>query len=424
MTSQTVTQAARSDIQVEATSIPELQTQLLLHQAKQPYEIDNAREIPKILPGELLVQVQAVGLNPIDWKSAEYGFALPSFPCVNGREFVGKVIREHSAQRSDIKLGDSVLSICTDYRDFRKSAFQEYAAVNDFSAVKVSSDSQSSRAAAVGVAFVAASIGLGICLGLTFPVPKQPQPLDLLEISRSQGKDNIPEDIFDEVFNAISLWNRPSAGDWILIYGASSVTAQVAIQLAKWGGLRVVAIADREKHGSRLEALGADKIIDRHDLEKAADEIRSEIPMPIRFALDTVGSETSTWCQNVLASRIGVQYRPSILQNGTNSVVMGSASSLPHLVCLTGSPKEVNSNVRVHEVPIKLFHTNRDIGAEISEWLSVLLESGDLRLPETVFVDGGLNAIGSSLQRLKTGELSGKRLVVKMRMNDVHLPST
>ncbi len=40
---------------------------------------------------------------------------------------------------------------------------------------------------------------------------------------------------------------------------ASSVTAQVAIQLAKWGGLRVVAIADREKHGSRLEALGAGK---------------------------------------------------------------------------------------------------------------------------------------------------------------------
>jgi NADPH:quinone reductase-like Zn-dependent oxidoreductase len=166
------------------------------------------------------------------------------------------------------------LAVGTDYRDFRKSAFQEYAIVKDFNAVKIPASFDSPHAASVGVAFVAATIGLGICLGLTFPGTKKPQALDLLEIARSQDESEVPEDAFDEVFKAISLWNRPNTGDWILIYGgmtilqhcvkdhklivtASTVTAQVAIQLAKWGGLKVVAVADVEKHGKRLEALGA-----------------------------------------------------------------------------------------------------------------------------------------------------------------------
>jgi hypothetical protein len=40
-------------------------------------------------------------------------------------------------------------------------------------------------------------------------------------------------------------------------FQASTVTAQVAIQLARWGGLKVVAVADKAKHGRKLEALGA-----------------------------------------------------------------------------------------------------------------------------------------------------------------------
>jgi NADPH:quinone reductase-like Zn-dependent oxidoreductase len=51
--------------------LPQKQTQLLLYQARQPYQIAKFREVPSILSGELLVHVLAVGLNPIDWKSAQ-----------------------------------------------------------------------------------------------------------------------------------------------------------------------------------------------------------------------------------------------------------------------------------------------------------------------------------------------------------------
>jgi hypothetical protein len=56
--------------------------------------------------------------------------------------------------------------MCTDYSDLRKSAFQKYAAVTDFSAAKGSSGLHGSRTAAVEVTFVAATIVLGICLAL------------------------------------------------------------------------------------------------------------------------------------------------------------------------------------------------------------------------------------------------------------------
>jgi hypothetical protein len=46
------------------------QTQLLLHEAGQPYKLSHWEKIPDFGPGELLVQVCAIGLNPIDWKSA------------------------------------------------------------------------------------------------------------------------------------------------------------------------------------------------------------------------------------------------------------------------------------------------------------------------------------------------------------------
>lgn len=91
-----------------------------------------------------------------------------------------------------------------------------------------------------------------------------------------------------------------------------------------------------------------------------------------------------------------------------------SNESPAHLVCLVGSPKERCPDVRIHQVPIKLFHTNQDIGHVISSWLSVLLGNGKLKLPETVYEDGGLAAIGPSLERIKRGELSGRRLVVRL----------
>lgn len=51
------------------TSIPQIQSALLLHAVRQPYTTTYDYDIPAIRNGsELLVKIGAIGLNPIDWK--------------------------------------------------------------------------------------------------------------------------------------------------------------------------------------------------------------------------------------------------------------------------------------------------------------------------------------------------------------------
>lgn len=51
-------------------SVPETQQALLLHAAKQPYELVDTHKVPSSLSKhEVLVRTVAIGLNPIDWKA-------------------------------------------------------------------------------------------------------------------------------------------------------------------------------------------------------------------------------------------------------------------------------------------------------------------------------------------------------------------
>jgi hypothetical protein len=86
------------------------QNQLLLHGAKQRYQLSSDQDLPSLEnDNELLLKILYIGLNPIDWKSADYGFGLPSLPCINGREFVGEVsVSAKDPKWAHFKVGDKV----------------------------------------------------------------------------------------------------------------------------------------------------------------------------------------------------------------------------------------------------------------------------------------------------------------------------
>ena len=46
---------------------------------------------PKPGPGELLIEVKATGLNPVDWKVHDYGFAVTHYPAILGSDASGAV---------------------------------------------------------------------------------------------------------------------------------------------------------------------------------------------------------------------------------------------------------------------------------------------------------------------------------------------
>ncbi|KAJ5112551.1 Polyketide synthase enoylreductase [Penicillium argentinense] len=361
---------------------------LLLKGVREQYTLVDDHAIPSILnPGEILVKVLAIGLNPIDWKAPAFNFGIPSLPWINGRDLAGLVLQVPD-ESSRLRVGDIVLVPSTDYRDIRKAAFQEYAISTDFNAARIPSSMSISASASLGVAFVASALALGVSFGLDFSrLTRAPGP-NLANVINQLDKNSIPTDILGECF---ASEDRPQRGDWIAIWGASTTTGLVTLQLAKLAGLRVICIADAARHGAKLLQSGADLLVDRHDTDRAIEIIRGVTGSKLRYAVDIVGKQTATILQRAL-----------------------DTSGHAHLLGLTGLPKERDPSIRYHTVPIKLFHEAPAVGESLVRWLETLLHDGTISLPEVVRAEGGLEGINAALETLRSGSVSGKRIVIDL----------
>lgn len=368
---------------------------LLLHGPRQKYTLEKAKDIPEPRgDDELLVQTLAIGLNPVDWKGADYGFSQPSYPWVNGRDFAGIVVKA-PRKESRIKQGDVVFGPSTDYRDVRKAAYQEYIVTTGSNVARIPQSVQVKEGAALGVALVAALTALGVSLGVDFSRPDaEPRGPDFLRIARGLSPLNVPEDIRTEVFESISQSERPKPGDWIAIWGASTTTGQLAVQLAKLAGLKVAAVADLAKGSQRLVEIGADFQVDRYDPKRAVEVLKSVTGGKLRFGIDIVGTESASALQDALAQ--------------------SSSGQQSHLLGLAGVPKQAAPGVTIHKVPIKLFHESSVYGEAVVGWLEELLIAKVLKLPEVEVAEGGLAGINDALDRLRSGTVSGKRIVVSV----------
>ena len=129
----------------------------------------------------------------------------------------------------------------TDYRDVRKAAYQEYLVTTDFNVARLPTSVSTSTGAAIGVAFVSAFVALGISLGLNFTtVQRGPRGPDLLDVLGKINRDDVPEDVQEEIFEGIEHEERPHAGDWFAI----------------WGGERIQSLHNILLIMQRLQALG------------------------------------------------------------------------------------------------------------------------------------------------------------------------
>lgn len=379
---------------------------LLLHGPRQKYSLERAKDIPELRGDrEILVQVLAIGLNPVDWKGADYGFGQPSYPWINGRDFAGIVVRAPRTQ-GRIQQGDIVFGASTDYRDVRKAAYQEYVVTTDYNVTRIPQGVSVKEGAALGVAYVAAIVALGVSFGVDFSHPRNGAPNgdDFLSIVREAEPRNVPDDVREEIFSGITSSERPRPGEWIAIWGANSMTGQLALQLAKLAGLKVITVADIAKGGARLTELGADFLVDKYDTKRAVDILQSVSGGKLRFGFDANGGDSAAFLQQALAN---------------NTTGLKS-----HLLGLAGLPKQAAPNVVHHKVPIKIFHEDANFGDAVSRWLEDLLVSRSLKLPEVEIAEGGLAGINDALDRLRSGAIGGRRIVVPVGKESGSGPST
>ncbi|KAL2150451.1 hypothetical protein VTH82DRAFT_7014 [Thermothelomyces myriococcoides] len=421
---------------------PETQTVLLLHAARQPYELTENYSVPDLRnDSEVLVQTRAIGLNPVDWKAPDFNFAIPELPYIAGRELAGEVVKQRSSR---LKVGDRVLVISTDYRDLRKSAFQHYVVSLDYNTVRLPPSISYEEGSTLGVAFVAAALSLGVCMGLDFSsVLDGP---DLYSLIRQLSPDVLAPDVRDECLNSLPSQERAQPGDWIAVWGGSSTSANLTIQLARLAGLRTIAVADTAKHGVRLSnhrSTRPDLLVDSHDPARAVTVIRANVARnggnSVRFAIDTRGKDSAAWLARALTrdyeepekngtaatnedkSPAGAPPSPpSTLDDHDSSSDSGSRqpTALPpnaHLVGLTGLPKgPAPEGVVYHTVPIKVFHEVPAVGRALVEWLERLLARGLVAPPDIIDVERGLESVNRGLDRMRRGEISGGKLVVRL----------
>lgn len=196
------------------------QSVLLLHGPGEEYKLAQNHDVPQPKSDhEILVKVIAVGLNPVDWKGPDYNFGLPSLPWINGRDFAGIVVKASKSLRR-IKVGDVILSPSTDYRDIRKAAFQEFVISTEYNCARIPKEVPVQNCAAVGVAFVAASLALGVCFGVDFSTSSDAlRGPNLLGLIRVFNSGRLAEDIREECLNGMALPDRATSGDWIAIWG-------------------------------------------------------------------------------------------------------------------------------------------------------------------------------------------------------------
>ncbi|EGY16696.1 Trans-enoyl reductase BOA5 like protein [Verticillium longisporum] len=405
--------------------LPSSQTVLLLHGPKKPYEVTAGYAIPEVKSeNEVLVRAETFGLNPIDWKAPDFNFGIPVLPYIAGRELVGRVVKP-SKPDSRLREGDQVLVISTDYRDLRKAGFQEYVVSSDFNTVRIPPNVPRQPGATIGVAYVAAVLSLGVCMGVDFSsILDGP---DLLQVVRSVEPSLLPQDVRQECLSGIQDRERAVPGDWLAIWGGSSTSANLAVQLARLAGLRVVTIVDKAKHGLRLadhEVLRPDLLVDSHSPARAVEIIRANVGKKLRFALDTTGRDSAKSLLDALTpddELEGIKVGEEKTTTTTTTTPPPSPPDTPrrqrsqsaHLVGLTGLPKgQAPEGVAYHTVPIKIFHEVPAVGEALVLWLERLLESGLVKPPEVLAAEQGFDGVNRGLDRMRKGEISGGRMVV------------
>ncbi|WP_405589696.1 NADP-dependent oxidoreductase [Streptomyces sp. NBC_01092] len=218
--------------------------------------------MPEPGPGEVLVRVSAVGVNPPDWYVRGGLTSMPgtestlSLPAILGTDVSGVV--EAVAEDVDaFAVGDEVFGLLR-FPSFNGSAYAEYVAARASDLALKPAGIDHVHAAGAPMAGLTAWQYL-IELGHDHPSPFQearhrPAPLD--------------------------------AGTTVLVNGAAGGVGHFALQLAKWKGAQVIAVASGA-HESFLRELGADRFIDYTTSRP------EELVHDIDVVLDTVGGPHS-----------------------------------------------------------------------------------------------------------------------------------
>ncbi|MFI5963530.1 NADP-dependent oxidoreductase [Streptomyces asoensis] len=226
--------------------------------------------VPAIGPGEVLVRAHAVGVNPPDWYLREGMKVMPAelrpaleFPLIPGTDLSG-VVEAVAPDVRGFAAGDEVFGMLR-FPGFDGRTYAEYVAAPAADLAHKPTGLTHVEAAGAPMALLTAWQYL-VDLGHDVPSP-------------FTGRVHRPVTITPDTT--------------VLVNGAAGGVGHFAVQLAKWKGAHVIAVASG-RHEHFLRKLGADAFID-YTTPRAADVVTG-----VDLVIDTVGGPDSARFLSVL----------------------------------------------------------------------------------------------------------------------------
>ena len=218
---------------------------------------------PALKPGEVLVRVHAVSLNPPDWYLRDGYKELPpewqpvvAFPLILGTDIAG-VVTAVAPDVTEFAVGDEVFGMIRFPSVGESQGYAEYVAAPAADLAPKPAGLDHVQAAGVPMSGLTAWQYL-IELGHTAPNPFQAEPHRPV----------------------------PLQGQRVLVNGAAGGVGHLAVQLAKWQGAHVIAVASG-KHEALLRELGADEFIDY--TQTSVEDVVQDVDL----VLDTLSGPTT-----------------------------------------------------------------------------------------------------------------------------------
>jgi NADPH:quinone reductase-like Zn-dependent oxidoreductase len=201
---------------------------------------------PSAKEGHALIEVRAVGLNPVDYKTAARGNDAWSWPHILGLDVAG-VIVDLDSESNGLKIGDRV---CYHGNLARPGGYAEYATAPQHILAPIPDEVTFEDAAAIP------------CAGFT-------------------------------AWQILSRKIRPVKGQTILAHGGAGGVGGFAIQLAKYLGLTVITTCSGGNFDA-VRALGADYPVD-YKKGAVTSKIREITDgRGVDIAINTISSESAT----------------------------------------------------------------------------------------------------------------------------------
>ncbi|MBM7705036.1 zinc-binding dehydrogenase [Metabacillus iocasae] len=229
---------------------------LLLHEKNEwsHMKVENI-ETPQPQAGEVLVDVHAISLNPVDYKTATNGNPSWTYPHILGLDVAG-TIAEVGEGVTQWQKGDRVVY----HGDFtKKGGYAEYGITTAHTVSRIPDSVTFEEAAALPTAGYTA---------------------------------------YEALFRKLPM----SAIDTILVHGGAGGVGGFAVQLAKLAGKTVISTASSHNH-DYVKSLGADYVVDYKTEDVAAKVMEWTNGRGVDAVLDTVSRDNATQSLDFIAYR-------------------------------------------------------------------------------------------------------------------------